>query len=399
MRFIVIGCLGSMGRRRIRCLKSLGHENIVGYDVADYKKANPTCWYTDMLDEIENFLENPMGIYEKVDGIIVSVPPLQKQPYINLAAQYNIPCFCEADIKTYDTKYIQIKRSLECEKCWYSPDRCRFLTGCNNDCNKAENMRTIKTFTNNYYSSASMRFYPAIQKIKEILDAGTLGKVYTFTYHCGNSLYDWHPGTNMKTYYAATKEAGGCKEIFPFELSWLSMLFGTPVDAKGFIDKKLDDKDIMADDVFATTVKFGKKVKKIAIKKGADCVFQGEELIGTKNPSDIRFFDELTNMVTGTILIDIVSRPAIRKLRIVGEKCNLLWNWNDDHIELEYPDGEISMIFYPKGNAADGYNSNITEDMYIEEMRSFISAIQGKPYYYPKKDEEACIKMLNMIGG
>jgi predicted dehydrogenase len=334
MRFIVIGCLGSMGRRRIRNLKALGITDIIGYDIVDYKKAKPDCWYTDMLDEIESFLENPTGECKKVDGIIVSVTPLKKMQYIELVNRYNVPCFCEADVKTY---------------------------------------------SGTYYSSASMRFYPAVQKIKEILDNETLGKIYTFTYHCGNNLYDWHRNADMKTYYAAKKESGGCLEIFPFELSWLSMLFGKPVEAKGFTDKKLCDKDISADDVFSTTVKFKEKPLK--------------HMDGFYNC----WWD---NTVTGTILIDIISRPAIRELRIVGEKCNLLWDWNDDYIELEYPNGEISMIFYPKGKSVDGYNLNITEDMYIEEMRNFINAIQGKePYYYPKEDEEACIKMLNMIGG
>ena len=32
MKFLIVG-LGSMGKRRIRCLKSLGYEDIVGYDV------------------------------------------------------------------------------------------------------------------------------------------------------------------------------------------------------------------------------------------------------------------------------------------------------------------------------------------------------------------------------
>jgi predicted dehydrogenase len=387
MRIIVIGCLGSMGRRRIRNLKVLGITDIIGYDVVDYKNAKPDCWYTDMLDEVENFLENPTGLYKKVDGIIVSVPPLQKQKYIDLAAKYRVHVFCEADVKTY---------------------------------------------TGNYRSSATMRLNPAIQKIKEILNTDTIGKIYTFTFHCGNNLYDWHPGTEMSKYYAATKETGGCLEIFPFELSWLSMLFGTPVDACGMVDKKLDDKDIKADDVIATTVKF----EKIYLPS-QNIPICNRDIVAYKNLFGVK------KSVTGTVLVDIVSRPAIRELRIVGEKCNLFWNWDYNCIELEYPNNEISMVFYPKGNAAEGYNSNICEEMYVEEMRSFINSItpccgeceyatpkenhpktthhlckkynkqllhrnyhpdlckltECKEYYYPKEDEEACMRMLKKIGG
>ena len=37
MKFLIIG-LGSMGKRRVRCLKSLGHENIVGFDVKESRR-------------------------------------------------------------------------------------------------------------------------------------------------------------------------------------------------------------------------------------------------------------------------------------------------------------------------------------------------------------------------
>jgi predicted dehydrogenase len=310
-----------------------------------------------MLDEVESFLERPTSKGKRIDGIIASVPPLKKQPFIDLGNRFMVPVFCEADVTTY---------------------------------------------SGNYFSSATMRFYPAIQKIKEILDTGTLGKVYTFTYHCGNNLYDWHPGTDMKTYYASTKEAGGCKEIFPFELGWMSMLFGTPIDAKGFIDKKLDDPDISADDVYTTTVKFNQATI-------LSCMMESEiESCGEKYkvliPRD-SFQKNFT--ITGTILIDIVSRPAIRELRIVGEKGTLKWNWNDSFILFEPAEHHglnveqtlngIKFTF-DKGNAAEGYNSNICEEMYIEEMRNFTDSIQGKAeYYYPKEDEEACIRMLEKV--
>jgi predicted dehydrogenase len=344
MRFIVIGCLGSMGRRRIRNLKALGYTDVIGYDLVDCTsrkmKAIPTCWYTDMLDEVENFLENPTGLYKKVDGIIISVPPLQKQEYIDLANKYNVPVFVEADVCLYN---------------------------------------------GNYHSSATMRFNPAIQKIKDLLDSGTLGKVYTFNYHMGQSIYDWHPGCNMKTYYAAQKDSGACREMFCFELSWLSWLFGAPVDVKGMIDKRLDDPDITADDVFATVVKFNKQI------------FQTDNTGDVNGVSFIRSH-AFQESITGIVLIDIVSRPAIRELRIVGEKCNLLWNWDEDNIQLEHQDGEISMIFYPKGQAAKGYNSNICEEMYQNELANWIDALQGKEQYlYSREDEKAVISMLRKV--
>jgi hypothetical protein len=304
-----------MGRRRIRNLKALGYTDIVGYDIVDYEKAKPDCWYTDMLDETENFLENPTGTYKKVDAIIVSAPPLQKQKYIDLANKYNVACFTEADVTEY---------------------------------------------TGNYYSSATLRHHPAIQKIKELLDGGELGKVYTFTYHMGQSLYDWHPNCNMKTYYAAQKESGACREMFCFEMSWLSYLFGDLKCCTGVIDRKLNDIDISADDVYCSCLRF-------------------------KN-------------VTGTVLIDVVSRPAIRELRIVCECGFIEWNWNDDCIFIRRANEQDGIISFDKGTAAEGYHPAITEKMYEEEIKNFVAAIQGKEQYlYSREEEKQVIKMLEMF--
>ena len=207
MRFIVAGALGSMGRRRIRNLKALGYTGIIGYDLIDYKTAKPDCWYTDMLDEIENFLKNPCEDVP-VDGVIVSVPPLKKQKYIDLANRYNVPVFAEADICLYD---------------------------------------------GTYQSSSTMRFHPGVAKTKELLNQ--MGKVYSFTFHHGSHLSDWRPNGFPPDYYAAKKESGACREMMAFEMSWLSYLFGNPTDICGFYGKKLNMENVTADDYFSTALK------------------------------------------------------------------------------------------------------------------------------------------------
>ncbi|MFA5307240.1 MAG: hypothetical protein WC365_07375, partial [Candidatus Babeliales bacterium] len=161
-----------------------------------------------------------------------------------------------------------------------------------------------------------------------------------------------------------------------FELSWLSYLFGRPVDAKAFIDRKLNDPDISADDIYSTVVRFEEKT----------WICPGRH--------------DITS-ITGTILIDIVSRPAIRELRIVGEKGMLMWNWDKEFI---YFDNENPLqrhqYYVPKGKAAEGYHSSICEEMYISEIANFINAIQGKEQYlYSREDEKAAIAMLGKVEG
>ena len=187
--------------------------------------------------------------------------------------------------------------------------------------------------------------------------------------------------------------------MFCFELSWLSYLFGNPVDAKGMIDKKLDDPDITADDVYSAVVKFGKKETRFMVSKDADIEVK-KGFIKVNSLEEIKPVQLIANTITGTILIDIVSRPAIRELRIVGEKGTLKWNWNDSFISIETADGAKVTHGYDKGNAAEGYNANICEQMYENELANWIAAIQGKEkYLYSKEEEEACIKMLKKVEG
>ena len=308
MKVLLVGN-GSMSKRRQRCLKALGYNNFAVWDVTDKTT----------IDEVAQ-------IYEP-EALIVCSPPKTKGTYIALAAKLGIPVFCEADIVNYTE----------------GP----------------------------YYPSCSLIYHPAIQKIRELLDNKTLGKLYCFTYHQGMHLRDWRPaGFDFKGYYAAEL---GTKEMFCFELSWLSYLFGSPTDARGLIDKKINDPDISADDVYSTAVKF------------EETKWIGAEFYETKN-------------ITGTVLIDIVSRPAIRELRIAGEKGTLKWNWNDSFISIETADGLKVTHGYDKGKAAEGYHSAICEEMYQNELKNFIEAIQGKAQYlFSREDERAVMAMLRKV--
>jgi predicted dehydrogenase len=304
-------------------LKALGYNNFTVWDVTD-KTA---------IDEV-------VQTYEP-DCMIVSSPPKTKGKYIALASKLGIPVFCEADIVSYTE--------------------------------------------GTYCPSCSLIYHPGIQKIHELLDNKALGKLYTFTYHQGMHLRDWRPaGFNFKGYYAAEL---GAKEMFCFELSWLSYLFGTPENCAGFVDKKLNDPDISADDIYAASVKFNKQT------------FQTDNIGDINGVSFIRghAFQE---SIVGTVLIDILSRPATRSLVIIGSEGAIKWNWNDSFISIETADGLKETHGYDKGKAAPGYNENIPELMYENELANWILAIQGKEQYlFSKEDEKAVMNMLEKIEG
>lgn len=77
MKFLVIGSKGSMGKRRVRDLKQLGHD-VTQWDIIDNTKL-------------------PMDNY---DAVVVSTPPDKHEEYMN----FKVPTFVEASILPYTPK-------------------------------------------------------------------------------------------------------------------------------------------------------------------------------------------------------------------------------------------------------------------------------------------------------
>lgn len=323
MEILVIGT-GSMGKRRIRCLKEIGGHEIYAYDkceksVLECLKFGEDVLLTNRKGRLLNWV-----VSIKFDLILICTPPGTKQEYIDLSNSRGIRCFIEADIHSYEGIY---------------------------------------------YPSRTLVYHPAIERIKELLDVGRLGKIYTFNYHMGQHIRDWHKGADYSNYYAAKKETGACKEMVVFELAWLHYVLGAPIDLIGKIDKKLDDEQVTADDVYALVAKF------------VDKRSEGE-----------------SDFITGTMLIDIVSKPATRNLTIVGEKGTLTWNWTDNIIFLHENDMCPDPIYVDKYESHEGYNENIPEQMYVDELKALINEQTDiGSYGYYKSQEENITQLAERI--
>jgi len=102
--------------------------------------------------------------------------------------------------------------------------------------------------------------------------------------------------------------------------------------------------------------------------------------------------------VLGSITIDVVARYATRSLIMNMEKGQILWKWDEDFLKLY--DAEIrkwKKINLPKGKAAKGYNKNIIEEMYIDEVKAFIGAVKGKRIFPNSLADD--IKVLKILEG
>jgi predicted dehydrogenase len=207
--------------------------------------------------------------------------------------------------------------------------------------------------------SCTLYFHPAIKKIAWLIKSGSLGKISNLLYHSGQYLPDWHTYEKVSEYYVSKKETGGAREIVPFELTWLTMILGFPKRVTGFYKKTI-------------------------------------EIEGAENIEDTYniLLDYKGFMVN--LCVDVVSRNATRRLLINGDKKQLYWDWNENAIKLFDPAiNEWENITYQVSEAHSGYNKNITESMYNQEVNTFLTAIeQGTEFPNTLERDHQVLKLL-----
>lgn len=326
MNFLIVG-LGSMGKRRIRCLKALGHEisNIAGFDVReDRLKESEQKYGIKTYSDIESALET-----ENPSALIISVPPDFHHIYMETAIEKSIHFFVEASV--VDTNMDIIREKLR-----------------NTDIVAAP--------------SATLLFHPAIKIISEFIKNGKLGKISNIIFHSGQYLPDWHTYEKVSEYYVSNPATGGAREIVPFELTWLTNLFGFPERVCGNVKKTI-------------------------------------EIGGAEKIDDTYNFLLDYEKFLATITIDVVSRWATRRLLINGDQKQLIWDWNQKYIQIYDPSrDQWQNLVYQMMDAEVGYNPNIGENMYIAELRAFINAIEDKaPFINTMENDHKVLKLLYAV--
>ena len=300
-KILVIG-LGSMGKRRIRCLQSLGISDITGFDLREDRRNEAGQQYgIKIIHDANNVSE--------FNALIISVPPDVHHVYMKLALKYMIPAFIEASVVDTDMGKII------------------------SDANKKQLLLA---------PSCTMWYHPAVKKVAEVIQNNELGKLSFCLYHSGQYLPDWHTYEKVSEFYVSNKETGGAREIVPFEMTWLSKILGFPHKVTGMYKKTI-------------------------------------EIAGAENIDDTysALLDYDSFIVN--INVDVVSRFATRRLFINGDKKQLYWDWNDSHIKIYDSETAQWIIYdYRVSAASAGYNKNITEQIYIDELKDFLRAADGE---------------------
>lgn len=93
------------------------------------------------------------------------------------------------------------------------------------------------------------RFHPVFAHIKNLLDSQVVGKIYHVNYFGGHYLPDWHPKADYRKEYAAQRRLGGGVVLTSIHgLDNLRFLFGEVAELHAFADKvsalEMDVEDI-----------------------------------------------------------------------------------------------------------------------------------------------------------
>jgi predicted dehydrogenase len=289
-----------MGRRRVRNLRHLGLRALAGVEPAPQRREEVA-----RALEIPTFATFEEGLAWEPDALVISTPPDRHVEYALDAARRGIPFFTEASVVSDG-----IEELVE------AAARSGSLAA----------------------PSCTMRFHPAVQLMRRRLAEGTIGRPLLLTHHVGQYLPDWHPWEDYRAFYVARRETGAVREIIPYELNWLTYLFGPVVQLNCFRDK-LSRLDADIDDLYAALLRF-------------------------------------ENDVHGSLVVEVISRPAVRRARIAGEEGTFEWDWSAGCVR-EWRASDGHWIEHPDPPPIPGPGGEwVAENMYIEEMRAYLAALE-----------------------
>jgi predicted dehydrogenase len=305
-RAIVVGA-GSIGRRHLRNLKSFQVSKI---SVCDPDSANRELIAKELaLTEVYADLESAQ--LKKGDVVFVCSPNHLHAKQALYAASRGCHLFVEKPLShTMD--------GIE-ELCEIAArDRLITLVGCN------------------------MRFYPAIQTLKSLLDEKKIGRVLSFRVEAGIYLPNWRPHLDYRKNYGAHQSQGGGAILdMIHEIDYTRWLFGDP--------------------------------------KSIQCAFTKASTLDI-DTEDVAEINLIYPQMLGNVHVDYLSHRYTRSVHAIGDKGDLYWDWHRKGVEL-FDAATKQQTFHP---IPENYDLN---SMYLDEMKYFLEHVSsGKQTFFPVKE-------------
>lgn len=189
------------------------------------------------------------------------------------------------------------------------------------------------------------RYHPTLNKARELISSGALGKVLTAHVHWGEYLPQWHPWEDYRQSYAARADLGGGVIVtLTHPLDYLRFILGD-VEALWSFNGHLSPLELDVEDAAEIGLRFS---------SGA----------------------------IGGVHINYFQRPPVHRLEIVGTTGTLSWDNADGVLHLrqmpapfgsfsDQPPAPVSESF----SLPEGFERN---QLFIAQTKHFIEVAQGK---------------------
>lgn len=224
-----------------------------------------------------------------------------------------------------------------------------------------QNMRLARENDCVLFLSSTFFYREEIRYIREYLKGK---RNLNYIYHIGQYLPDWHPWENYRNFFVGADRTNGCREVFAIELPWITETFGK-VEKFHVISDKMSSLEISYNDNYIVSL-----------------VHEN----GNK----------------GTLIVDVVSPVATRKLEAYGEKSYV--SWDASKVEIKYFDERENTLknaeLTETVSREKGYGSFIVENAYKNEIREFFEVVnkRKKPTYGFEEDFEI-LRLIDKIEG
>lgn len=221
-----------------------------------------------------------------------------------------------------------------------------------------ENIKLAKDRGRTLFLSSTPLYKAEMQYIDKEVKQDKKNCVYN--YHVGQYLPDWHPWDNLNEFFIGKKETNGCRELFAIELPWLQNTFGKIVDVQ-VMKRKITSLQVDFPDVYLVQI-------------------------------------EHENGNIGNLLIDVVSRQAVRLLEVVGEKLYIRWDGTSNSLQVkDIKTGEMKDVLMGEYIHEKGYGEFINEYAYLKEIQEFFEVIEGKEAIYGFEQDKEILKWIDKI--
>jgi predicted dehydrogenase len=193
----------------------------------------------------------------------------------------------------------------------------------------------------------NLRFHPAIQKLKQLIEENAVGKILWAQVECGSYLPDWRPWQDYRKSYTARRELGGGILLDgSHEIDYIIWFFGAPSDVVCMAGR-VSTLEVNVEDCATILLQF---------------------------PTGMR----------ADVHLDFIQRSYSRACTLIGENGKLQWDFLGNAIEIVRPGIPVETLKFDCDVNA----------MYLSELQNFLECAESRSH--PRFELEEAILTLRV---